>query len=201
MPKYAILLALLLALSGVTGQSQGTILFQNSGPGLYAPVTDPQGNLVQPNPDYIVELCAGPSLAALVPVARTTLTSPGFFGEGQAAIVIPGIAPGEHPAFQVRMWDSLGGTVTSWDHLRDAPASVSGAFHLSFSGPGLGDPGAVPPIEAPPLYGMQGFTFPSVIPEPTAIWLLLSVSPWLWSGVVRRVAAGRHSDLAGVKPV
>jgi hypothetical protein len=158
--------------------AQGTILLQNIGPGLFAGVRGPDGNLIPAgSSQYTIELLAGTSAVSLrpfvTPITTTTWVGSGLFGVGDAERVLPGLAPGSFPFIQLRAWNNSGG-ITSFD----AAVAVGQAyplstwFQLQLGGglSGLGNPGASPPVPAPPLFGMPGWTF-IAIPEPSTVVL------------------------------
>jgi len=153
--------------------AQGTIKFTNIGDGLDAPIFDVDGLPIAALPDYRVTLFAGSDASSLAPVATTFLTSPGYFGEGLAEVVLPNRPPGYFGYFRVILWTTGGpryeaGSFDAAAALGLWPIAASTPFSLQVS---LGDPDAQPPIPAPPLYGLQSFAV-TPIPEPAATWLL-----------------------------
>jgi hypothetical protein len=128
---------------------------------------------------YSVTLWAGPEGStveqlALVPGSLDTFRTGGFAGaidNSGGVIAIPGVPEGNRAVLQLRVWDNLGGTITSWP---------------GFSGPGLralSRPFTSQPLggNAPPpnMAGLESFNY--AVPEPgiyalaglgaTALWL------------------------------
>ena len=167
----SILMALAVFTTGGSVWSQGTIQFCNSTPGEYAPVIDWWTRApIAPDPDLVVMLYVGQEPDSLAPVgAMTHFTSPGVFGEGLPATVVSLYPPGRFVFFEVRMWDSDGGTLASYE---DAIQSYSPNAKSLPSFVTLGD--ASSPLAAPGLVGLQSFVFPVVIPEPSS-WAMLGL--------------------------
>lgn len=168
MKKLIVLVATLAV--GLNAYGQGSILFNNVGTGVNAPVRDMNDALIPAGAGFTVELLAGAAAGALTPVSgTTTFVAPGTFLGSQR--VLTGLAPGSYPFFQVRVWENQGGTLTSY-----AAAQAAGAqwgqsleFQLANTTAGLGNPGGTPPVPAPALVGMTGF---SLVPEPSTYALL-----------------------------
>ncbi len=169
--RRSFILVLLVVGVGIA-HGQGTILFQNLGPGFAAPVYNAAGELVPAgwlaDGLYAAELLVGRSPDSLAPVSGTTVfVTPGFFGIGDAQRVLPGFAPGEHPWFQVRVWFPAGiAYILPGPPLLEYGASEP--FQLDLQSAGLG--GGFPPMPPPALFGMKSFQLVAV-PEPAAIWL------------------------------
>lgn len=165
------LIALVATLAvGSAAYGQGSILFNNVGTGVNAPVSDFNGNPIPAGPEFTVELLAGADAGSLAAVAgTTTFVAPGTFLGSQR--ILDGLAPGSYPFFEVRVWENLGGTIASYSAATAAGAQYgsSGAFQLGGSSPGLGNPGGNPPSPAPALVGMNSF---SLVPEPSTYALL-----------------------------
>lgn len=103
---------------------------------------------------------------ALVPGSLDTFRSGGFAGaidNSGGVIAIPGVGEGVSAFLQVRAWDNLGGTVTSWQQALDL--GVDRGASAIFSSPNLG--GNAPP---PNMAGMQSFNIYTV-PEPSTFVL------------------------------
>lgn len=154
---------------GLTAYGQGSILFNNVGPGLNAPVSQASGDLVPSGAGFTAELLAGADAGSLAAVqGTTTFVQAGYFLGGER--VLPGLAPGSQPFFQVQVWENQGGTIASYAAAQGAGVQygASSIFQLTAPG-GLGNPGGQPPVPAPALQGMTGF---SLVPEPSTYALL-----------------------------
>lgn len=120
---------------------------------------------------YFVGLWAGTTAEnlAFVPGSLDTFRTAGFAGaidNSGGVITIPGVGEGSSAFLQIRAWDNLGGTLTSWE-LATAPnggAPFRGASAV-FSSPNLG--GQAPP---PNMAGLQSFNI-YAIPEPSTFVL------------------------------
>jgi len=160
--------------------AQGTILLQNFGIGLNAPVRGPDGNLIPAgSSQYTIELLAGTTASSVAPfttpITTTTWVGNGLFGEGGQERVLQGFAPGTFPFFQLRAWINTGGVNSYAGALAANQAGApSPVFQLiPGGGPnGLGNPAASPPVPAPPLYGMPtGYSPFAPVPEPSTVVL------------------------------
>jgi hypothetical protein len=150
---------------------QGTILFANVGVGVNAPIFDENGTTRLAGTGFSVELLAGPAPLSLTPVPGAitsflTGASAGYFNNGGVPVVLPGLAPGTQPWFQVRAWNNEGGTITSY--AAATSAGTSPIFQLQLPSV-LGDPNAQPPIPAQSMRGLTAFQFG--IPEPSTLAL------------------------------
>jgi len=163
-------------LMNLSALAQGTILLQNIGPGVNAPVrTFFPGNLVPAgSSQYTIELLAGTTASSVAPFATpittTTWVGGGYFGVGDPERVLPGFAPGSFPFLQLRAWNNTGGITSYAAALAAGQAYVPSALFQLIPGgglSGLGNPSASPPIPAPALFGMAGY----VVPEPSTIML------------------------------
>jgi hypothetical protein len=104
-----------------------------------------------------------------------TGTGAGLTIAGSPTVMIPGVPAGSTARLQVRAWDNLGGTVTTWDQaLANSRAGVSAAgVSAIFTSRALGgidpDDGAIvlPPTA---LFGMESFNL-TMVPEPSTIAL------------------------------
>jgi hypothetical protein len=131
---------------------QGTIRFTNLG--LDAPVRNATGELVPAATYYVAELLAGSDPGTLVPIgAPETFSSPGIFGETESIVVLPGLAPGSHPWFEVRCWRLMPGLITYPPQRALLEIGESALFQLDLAGPGLGEAAD----DAPVLIGMAPF--------------------------------------------
>lgn len=102
----------------------------------------------------------------------TTHTTVGFGGQvnnpGNLANGITGAAPGTTATLQLRVWDNLGGTVTTW------AAAVSGnvtrGMSALFASPVLGgpDPGGGPDFTPGNTLNLRSFNL-QAIPEPSML--------------------------------
>jgi len=176
--KKLITTAASVLLVSLSALAQGTILLQNLGAGLNAPVRGPDGFLIPAgSSQYTIELLAGTSAASvapfLTPITTTTWVDGGYFGVGDPERVLPGFAPGTFPFFQFRAWNNTGGVnnyLTALERGQAYPPSPT--FQLIPGGGlnGLGNPGATPPVPASGLFGMPTFTLQQ-IPEPSTLVL------------------------------
>ncbi len=151
---------------GLSTYGQGSILFNNVGPGLAAPVTQFDGTLVPAGTGFTVELLAGADANSLAAVSgTTTFIAPGSFIGGER--VLPGLVPGSKPFFQVQVWENLGGTVTVYGDAAGAGAQFGQSAVFQLGGTAvLGNPTSDPPVPALALIGMTR------LPEPGTYALL-----------------------------
>jgi len=155
---------------GLSAYGQGTVLFQNVGPGLNAPVNLQAGGMVPAGDSFTAELLVGTTASALTPVTGTTgFAQAGYFLGGTKTL--DGFAPGSQPFFQVRVWENMGGTVASYAAATTAGVQYGSSltFQLGGSGSTASLGGGSPPLPAPALIGMTGF---SLVPEPSTYALL-----------------------------
>jgi hypothetical protein len=103
-----------------------------------------------------------------------TLTSGSFAGtinQPTAALAVPGVALSSQTAsFQMRVWDTKGGTIATWAQVLQNPNVLRGEsdiFTVPFSLGGT----LVPPNTAPNLQGLQSFNVYTAVPEPSVIAL------------------------------
>jgi hypothetical protein len=168
--------ALLVNLSAL---AQGTVLLQNVGAGLNAPVHyQSTGALVGAGDPVTVELLAGTSAASVAPlgtaVTTTTWLAGGYFGVGGAEKVLQNFAPGSFPFFQLRAWNNTGGVNTYAGALAANKAyAATTVWQLVAGGglSGLGNPAASPPVPAPALFGMPTGWNLTLVPEPSTVLL------------------------------
>lgn len=170
-------------LVNLSALAQGTILLQNFGTGFTgAGVRDANNVLIAAGSPITVELLGGATAGSVQPftaqITTTTWAGGGIFGLGDSAgeRVLPGLAPGSFPFFQLRAWNNTGG-ITSYAAALSVPNAAyqySTIFQLVPGGglSGLGNPAGVPTaIPAGPLFGMPtGFQLIPV-PEPSTIAL------------------------------
>jgi hypothetical protein len=103
---------------------------------------------------------------------RTT-TSGNFAGtiiQPAAPSIVPGVTnASQRGTFEVRVWDTQEGTVTTWDEaLNKALYGYSGLFTVPFPLGGT----MTPPNPAPFLQGLQSFNVGMFVPEPGAFCLM-----------------------------
>jgi hypothetical protein len=82
---------------------------------------------------------------------------------------IPGATPGGTAAVQVRAWDNVGGTVTSWAAVLSGPPTVSRGVSAPFTAGPLGDPNDATKLPAN-LVNLTSFSI-APVPEPGVIAL------------------------------
>jgi hypothetical protein len=105
--------------------------------------------------------------------ATTSGLLAGIWTQPSSAAPIPGAAlDTDRPTFQVRVWDTKGGTITTWAAAQAAwlqgqiALGYSDLFTVPYS---LGQT-LVPPNNAPNMQGLQSFNV-TVVPEPSVIAL------------------------------
>jgi hypothetical protein len=137
---------------------------------------------------YSVGLWAGPegsSELAFVPGSLNSFRTGGFAGainNSGGVIAIPGVSEGSRAALQLRAWDNIGGTITSWEGTFAPTYFGSRGASAIFTSPLLG--GNAPP---PNMAGLQSFhLYP--VPEPSVIGLMV-LSAFLFLGRRRRGSA------------
>ncbi len=140
---------------------QGTLLLQNLGPGVNAPVFGFPPDCVKLSGErYKAQLVAGTSASSLSPVATTSFSSlpsaAGYFLGGM--VTLPGIPAEARPFLQVQIWDSATGATY-------AEATLKGASVVFQLGAPLGNPDATPPTPPPALVGIVAISL--CIPEPS----------------------------------
>ena len=172
MKKAIITLCSLLVAAGAF--AQGTVLFQNRVTGtLDAPVTVAGGALAT-GPQYVAQLLAGPSAAALAPIgsplAFRTGAAAGFFTGG--ALTVDSIPAQSVGFFQVVAWDTTVGATYAAAVASGLGGVGQSAVFQNKTG------GGVPPLPAEILVGgangspvFAAFSIPGVIPEPSVLAL------------------------------
>jgi hypothetical protein len=163
----------LLTLVGVLAISaslsaQGTISFASAGGGVNAPVFDLDGVTRLAGAEFQAQLFYGPEgggLGSLSPVGNpTSFLTGGGAGHFQGGVItLPDITPGGPADFQVRAWQTLGGTITSYD------AAVAGGAKFGQSTVFTTVTGGPTPNPPTALVGLQSF---SLVPEPSTYALL-----------------------------
>jgi len=143
---------------------------------------NPPGSTVYGGPllsgtGYTVALFAGPagSTESALQLATTTTFRTGtslpagtFF---TMTLPIPGVGSGQVAALQVRAWDNVGGTVSSWAQVLANNAVARGTSALFASAPlGGPNPAGGPPITPPEMLGWTSFNIYQV-PEPSVLAL------------------------------
>ena len=127
-----------------------------------------------------------------------TATSGSFAGiwiEPSGSAVIPGaIRDTDRPAFQIRVWDTKGGAVATWDQLmlpendgvlRGYSELFTVPFPLGFVSP--------QPNPDPFLQGLQSFNL-FIVPEPSALALAIAGAAFLFFSRWR-IWPARHSSM------
>jgi hypothetical protein len=150
--------------------AQGTITFSSVGGAgaVNAPVFDIDGTTRLVGAEFQAQLFYGPEgggLGSLTPVGNPTpFLTGGGAGHFQGGVITLGdIAPGAAADFQVRAWQTLGGTFTSYD------AAVAGGAKFGQSTVFTTVTGGPTPNPPRALVGLQSF---SLVPEPSTYALL-----------------------------
>jgi hypothetical protein len=199
-----LVLSLMLVVAGVGSFAQGTIVYYNrvansvvaplygfeveqifktgNTSAGYLPGTQTYSSAPLSGTGYSVGLWAGTTAdnLAFVPGSLDSFRTGGFAGaidNSGGVIAIPGIGEGSTAVLQLRTWNNMGGTITSWGQVLSGPAFGYG-ISVPFTSQPLG--GNAPP---PNMVGLQSFSF-YPIPEPSTFLLAgLAASAW-W--VMRR---------------
>lgn len=186
------LVTLAVAVLAISSFAQGTITVLNtSGTTFRSQIYGPQagnsteshnGNSSIGNPAgttvYTGPLLAGTGFTLAVyygaasvtdPNALTLLVTAPFRTGGAAGLIAPipdtvlaGIAPGASAQLQVRAWDNVGGTITTWENPVNFTKGNSGMFLSQPLGGGV--------LLSPDMTGWQSFNI-YVIPEPSTFVL------------------------------
>jgi len=167
-----------IAAAAVTALGQGTLNFNNSPAtvgGAGAPIFDVGGVVKLEGTMFLAQLYAGPDVNSLSPVGDAmtfrTGAGAGFVNTTglNTARVVPTVKPGATAQVQVRAWNSLGGTVNSYQAAFNAGlgAHYSEIFGVKTGGD-LGD--GNPPVPPANLVGLQSFSL-QIIPEPSILAL------------------------------
>lgn len=177
--------AVILLLSHAMALGQASFLFRNASAvgNVNAPVFDAQG-VPLAGPSYLAELWGGAapdSLAPLVVLGTggrreiTPFMSGGYFSSGENYLTVPAVPRRGWAWLEVRAWDArLGATYEEVALLRVGGYGESPLFYAQG-----GDPlDLLAPIPGP-LTGLQSFSLLPVVPEPSAVWLLLLGLPVL----------------------
>jgi len=162
---------------------QGQVYFNNrvvgSGTGAQAPLTAPIYDVnISPlaGTGFTAQLWGGPAGSTanqlvLCDNATTVFRTgggAGFIVALLGAAIVPGVpaGPGSRATLQIRAWNNLNGTVTSWAQVLANPGSVArGASDLFTPDFDLGGG----PVLPPNLIGLSSFNL--VVPEPSVVAL------------------------------
>lgn len=100
-------------------------------------------------------------------------------------LAVPNVpsGPGSRAVLQMRVWENMGGTITSWEQVLASPLVPRGVSPLFTPDFDLGDASTV----APNLIGLQSFSL-FIVPEPPTSLLLLACGGvnWFWFGLRRK---------------
>jgi len=108
------------------------------------------------------------NLVATATMRTQTTSSLGGTVNYSGAPTVAGVPGGSQAAFQLRVWDNQGGTITSWaDVLKASNNSVLRGASPVFTAFAL----QVAPVTPPNLQGLQSFSLYQVIPEPSVVAL------------------------------
>jgi len=101
----------------------------------------------------------------------TSGTFAGIWNQPSNPAIVPGVAtPTDTATFQVRVWDTKNGQITTWAQALATPGEIYGYSDLFNSAFALG--GTQIPANPPPyLQGLQSFNVQTVVPEPSVIAL------------------------------
>lgn len=163
--------------SMVLGQS--SFLFSNRSAvgAVDAPVFDAQG-VPLAGPNYLAELWGGATTDSLTPAVDldrgaqrviVPFSSGGYFGTFQSTPSVLGVLPGSSAWLQVRAWDARLGSM--YEVVLAQGLGGYGESRLFFAQGG--NPVAPNPTPPGPLIGLESFSLREVIPEPSAVLLLL----------------------------
>jgi len=106
---------------------------------------------------------------------RTGASAAGILAIPAPTITVPGVAESSRATLQIRVWDNVGGTITSWDQVLANP-SVARGWSTPIDSLALGGTLSTPPnlggTAGPPLNltGLASFNL-FVVPEPSVIAL------------------------------
>lgn len=172
MKKIIALLAGVTVVGVMSGMAQGTLLFQNSAA---QRVKTPEGVNIASTAGYTVQLLWGNSASTINNSAGFASFSSiaGIFNGG--TLTLSGAPTGSSPWITIRVWDTKGATVASWnDVLASTTPIAMGETTFQLAGQ-LGGPNPPNP-DNPPLTGLPGFVAPTlsyyVVPEPATYALL-----------------------------
>ena len=157
-----------------TSYAQGTVNFNNRVVGsVVAQVFAVDGVTGLEGDAFTAQLFGGPQGTAadsLTPLTPATVFRTGAgagFVVAAGAVPVTGVAGGGTATLQLRAWDNMGGTLTSFDDAMAAGAAYGSS--TPFDVAGLGDPSAQPPTTPPNLVGLTSF---ALVPEPSTFALL-----------------------------
>lgn len=160
----------------INSYGQGFITWGNNPTGFRAPIYSATTGLLT-GTGYTFAVYTGPAgvtdTSALTLLVSTTFRTTTATGQtlpkglvNGATTTVPGVQAGESCKFQIRAWDNLGGTVTTWEQALPY-VSEHGYAPMLLSAPlgGVGTDGTE--YATPATGGWQSFTI--IIPEP-ATW-------------------------------
>jgi len=176
MKRIIALLAGVTVVGVMSGMAQGTLNFINTAAQRVKTPASVGGANITAAMGYSVELLWGTSETTINNVGGTTgfSTIAGIFNGG--VLTLTGAAAGSTPWITVRIWDSKGGTVTSWGAIAAAASAANPIAAGSVTwqlGSALGGPN--PPNPDNPPSALTGFVAPTmqlVVPEPATYALL-----------------------------
>ena len=167
--KKLIATTLTSALLSVGAFAQGTINFQNVGPGLNVPVNFSDGVTKASGGTYTIALLAGASANSLSQIATTTFSaSAGYFLGGVQAI--PTVAPGGTAFIEIEVWNTTAGATFAAAQTSgqgNAWAVSNGGTPFTVVTGGAGSPPSSPAV-------LTGLTAPfnlNAVPEPSTFAL------------------------------
>jgi hypothetical protein len=158
--KKILIVAALALTSGSLCFAQGTLNFQNGGPGVNAIVNTAAGAPAEGS-SYMAELWWGADVGSLVGSGITTAfgtgASAGYFFGGVATL--PGTTTGQSVFVQARAWDATGGA-TDYATAANAPSGFIGESNIIPIT--LGGSTTPPPF----MVGLDSFNLHPVAPVP-----------------------------------
>jgi len=102
----------------------------------------------------------------------TSGTFAGIWNQPSASATILGITTeAQRATFQVRVWDTRSGQISSWDQALLTPGEIYGYSDFFTVPYRLGATAVGQPNPAPYLQGLQSFNVQTVVPEPSVIAL------------------------------
>ena len=166
----AFALAPLVIASAVVAHSQGTVWFQNIGPGFNAPVFESGGATALSGTQFMAELLGGPSANNLASIAATGFLTGAFAGYFNGfEQTINSIAPNATAWVEVRVWNTASGSSFLQDQGSGLPNSW---WQSSIFGASLGG-GVVNPTTPGYLTGLGNSpVYLNSVPEPSTLALV-----------------------------
>jgi hypothetical protein len=162
-------LCLFVLLSIVAARAQGTVWFQNIGPGFNAPVFESDGLTPLSGTQFMAELLGGPSANNLASIATTGFLTGAFAGYFNGfEQTINSVAPNAMASVEVRVWNTASGSSFLQAQASGLPNSwwLSGIFGASLGG------GVVNPTTPGYLTGLGNSpVYLNGVPEPSALAL------------------------------